>query len=52
MTLGDTGAFLIGGLLVLFVVTVIGVDDVAKFANLVLEVDGANFGVIEVCSCR
>ena len=52
MALRDTGTLLVGGFLVLLVVTVIRVDDVAEFADLVLEVDGADFGVIEMCSCR
>ena len=52
MALRDPGALLVGRLLMLLVVTVIGIDDIAELADLVLEVDGANFGVIEMCSCR
>ena len=52
VALRDPGALLVGGLLMLLVVPVVGVDDVAEFADLVLEVDGADFGVIEMCSCR
>lgn len=44
----DLGALVIGGLLVLLVVTMIGVDDIPKLADLVLEMDRAYFGIIEM----
>jgi len=52
VALGNPRAFVVGGLLVRLVVAVIGVDDIAELANLVLEVDGADFDVGEVCTCR
>ena len=42
------GALVIGGLLMLLVVTMIGIDDIPKLADLVLEVDGAYFGIVEM----
>lgn len=51
MALGDAGALLVGELLVLLVMAVIGVDEIAKLANLVLNVNGGDFRVVEVCTC-
>jgi len=48
MALGDLGTLFIGSLFVFFIVTVIGVDDVLELADFVLEVDGFDFGVVEV----
>ena len=48
VTLGYLGSLVIGSFLVLLVMTVVGVDDVPKLADLVLEVDGANFGIVKV----
>lgn len=44
----DMGPLTIGCLLVLFVVAMIGVDDVLELADLVLEVDGFDFGIVEM----
>ena len=52
MALRDFGALLIGSLFMFFVVTMIGIEKVAEFADLVLKMDRAHFGVIEVCSWR
>lgn len=48
MTLGDAVAFLVGGFLMLFVVAMVGIDQVAELAHLVLEVDGTDLGIVEV----
>ena len=48
MAFGNLGAFVIGGFLVLLVVTMIGIDDIPKLADLVLEVDGTYFGIVEM----
>lgn len=44
----DTGALLVGGLLVGFIVTMVGVDDVLELANFMLEIDGADLDVMQV----
>lgn len=51
VALGNAGPLLVGDLLVLFIMTMVGVDEVAKLADFVFQVDGANFGVVEVCAC-
>lgn len=51
MALCDTGPLLVGESLVLFIMAMVGVDDVAKLADLVLQVDCADLCVVEVCSC-
>ena len=43
----DAQAFLVGRLLVFLVVAVVGVEDVAKLADLVLEVIETYFGIVE-----
>ena len=48
MALGDALSFLVCELLVLFVVAMIGVDQVAKLADFILQMDGANLGIIEM----
>ena len=46
------GSLLIGGFFMLLVMTMIGVDQVAKLADFVLEMEGAHFGIVEVCIWR
>ena len=48
MLLGDGSALGIGPLLVLLVVTVVAVDQVLELAHAVLEVDGADFDIVQV----
>ncbi len=50
MALSDAVALLISGFLVLFVVAMVRIDEVAKLADFVFEVDGTDFGVVEVRS--
>ena len=52
MALSNAGPLLVGELLVLLVMAVIGVDDVAELAELILQVNGSDFGIVEVCSCN
>ena len=47
---GDSCTLVVGGFLVLFVMAMIGVEDVSELANFVLEVVGADFGIIEMCA--
>lgn len=49
---GNAGAFLVRSLLVSFVVAMVGVEDVLKFANLMLEISGAYLDVIQMCIWR
>lgn len=46
---GETLA--VGFFLVLFVVTMVRVDQVVKLADLVLQVDGGDFGIVEMAVC-
>ena len=50
MAFCDSGALLIRLLFMLLVMPVIGVDKVSKLANLVLEVDRLDFGIVQVRS--
>ena len=51
MALSDEVALVVGFLLVLFVVTVVGVDDVMELADFALEVVKSFLGFVEVCFC-
>lgn len=51
MAVGDAGPLLVCELLVLLVMAMVGVDEIAELADFVLQVDGADFGIVEVCSC-
>ena len=44
--------FLVSLLFVFFIVTVVGVDDVGEFADFVLEMEGRDFGIVEVGVCK
>ena len=46
MALANGGPLSICGFLVFFVVPVVPVDDVVKLADFVLEMNGADFGVV------
>ena len=48
MTFGDAVTFLVSSLLMLFVVAMVGIDQVTKLANLVLEVDSTDLSIVEV----
>lgn len=48
VAVGDLGAFVVGGLLMLLVVAMVGIDEIAKLADLVLEMDCTDFGIVEV----
>lgn len=48
MALCDAGALLVGDFLVLLVMAMVGVDEVTELANLVLEVNGTDFGIVEI----
>lgn len=49
VTLRYLGSLVVGGLFMLLVVTMVGIDEVRKLANLVLEMDGAYFGIVKMC---
>lgn len=51
MLLADLGALLIGGFLMCFIVAMVSVEEIANLANLVLEVNSLNLGVVELCLC-
>lgn len=51
MGLGNPGAFLVSSLFVVFVVTVICVDDISKLADLILEMICALLSFVEVRFC-
>lgn len=51
MAFSDAGSFLVGELLVLFVMAMIGIDEIAELSDFVLDMDGADFRVVEICSC-
>ena len=44
----DSSSLGVSQLLVLLVMAMVGIDQVLKFANAVLEVNGSNFGVVQV----
>ena len=48
MALRYLGPFIVGGLLMLLVVAMIRVYEVAKLANLILEMDGTDFCIVEL----
>jgi hypothetical protein len=52
VALSDAVALVVGFLLVLFIVAVVGVDDVMEFADFALEVVESFLGFVEVCFCR
>ena len=47
MRLSDLGTFIVCGLLMFFIVTVIGIDDVTKLADFALEVKGGDLCVVQ-----
>lgn len=51
MAFGYAGSFLVGELLVLFVMAMVGIDEIAEFPDFIFEMDGADFGIVEVRSC-
>lgn len=46
MLFSDRGTFLIGRLLVFFIMTVIRIKKITYFSDFVLEMDGFNFGIV------
>ena len=51
MTLADARPFLIRQFLVLFVVAMVGVNEIGKLADLGLEVVGADLRIVEMSAC-
>lgn len=51
MTLTDARPFLIRQFLVLFVVAMVGVNEIGKLADLGLEVVGADLRIVEMSAC-
>lgn len=48
MALGDASSLLISGLLMCFIVPVIRIEQIFKLANAMLQMDCANFDVVQV----
>lgn len=46
--LGALGALVVGGLLMLFIMAMIGIDNVEELADLVLEVSGFGFHIVDM----
>lgn len=51
MSLPDSCAFAICGLFVLFVVSMIAIDKIAKFAYRISYVDRLDFGIVKMSVC-
>ena len=47
MALGNASSFLVGTLLMLFIMPVIRVYDVVELAKLALEMSGLNFNIVQ-----
>lgn len=53
MAFGDTSSFFVGKLLMFLVMAMVAVDDVAELAKFVLQMNGADFGIVKGCGyCR
>ena len=52
MTIGNSRAFSICSLLMFFIVSVIAVDQIAKLAYCILDMDRFDFSVVKMGICR
>lgn len=52
MSIRDSGSLAISGLLVLFIVSMIAIDKIAKFAKGIPKVGCFNFGIVEMSVCK
>lgn len=52
MRLGDFGAFRVRNLLMFLIVAMIRVDNIEELADLMLQMRGLGFGVVETVVCN
>ncbi len=52
MLFTDLGPLAVGGPLVFLIVTMIPVDQVLELSYLVLEMDGLDFGIVQLGICK